>query len=263
MAGATTAKGGETATTGTGAADKVRLLKPSDISLIRFKELSNEDLKTMKGKIDRKTLDLYWQQVIMQSGTEVSKDAQNAFVNPNNFVQQVQAIKDSGNASFMEKVEFTTDPSALVTFKRTIQTFVLQNCATAQCHAGEKAGSFRMIKPANNDQVVYTNFYILSMYNGRDGKMIDRDQPAKSLLLQYALPKTVTSTPHPKIDTHHFADATSPEFQAIVTWIKSLSFPRPNYGITYEVPGPAPIATPATMPAATRPATKPAAKTGK
>ena len=70
---------------------------------------------------------------------------------------------------------------------RNVQTFVLQNCATSECHAAEKpgaGGNFRLISLSgglNNptaEQQLYTNFYIMAMYANKDGK-IDKEERAK------------------------------------------------------------------------------------
>ena len=130
---------------------------------------------------------------------------------------------------------------------------MLQNCATAECHAStsKQAGNFRLVNPASTPEQQYTNFYILAMYSNRDGKMIDRDNPEKSLLLQYSLPYANAGTKHPKIDVRRISGVNDPRLRAMNDWIKALAFPKPSYGIAYEVAGAAPATTsaPATRPA--------------
>jgi hypothetical protein len=244
---------------GTGGAEKVRLLKPTDINLIRVTEWSTDDKVT--GRIDRKVLEDFWNEVVRKKDDPgaTSKAAHDAFLI--NFPAQVKRIKDSGETKYMEKVQFNGDPAPLATFRTKIHSYVMQNCATAACHGGEKAGNFRLIHAANaaNDQVLYTNFYILSKYRNGDGKMIDRDTPENSLLFQYAIIKTASKKPHPgKTELRYFVDQTDPRLQPMFDWVKSLAFPPPDYGITYELPGtahaPASAPTPAPGPA-TRPKT--------
>jgi hypothetical protein len=136
-----------------------------------------------------------------------------------------------------------------------VEPYVLQNCATAACHAGDKAGNFKLYRPGAGtpEQVLYTNFYILAMYTNKDGKMIDHDKPDQSLLLQYGMVKAAAVIPHPgKAEVRYFTDRNDPKFKAMSDWInKQLRFPRPNYGIVYELPGSAPAAThPASRPSA-------------
>jgi hypothetical protein len=268
---------GDATTTGPApAADKVQLLKQSDIAILRVREWSSDADANLKGKIARDTLSKFWTDVVKKKEPTATKEQENKFLAPTNFAEQVSRIREAGDTSYMEKVEFHGDPAALATYKRTVQRFVLENCATAQCHAGDKAGNFRLIRPANangvNDQTTYTNFYILAMYSNKDGKMIDRDSPEKSLLLQYGTVKKNATAAHPgKPEVRYFTDKSDARFVAMTEWMKTLAFPRPNYGIVYELPGAAAAVTPAVVPAtapapttrtgpATRPVTPP--KTG-
>jgi hypothetical protein len=240
---------------------KVRLLKASDISLVRIHEWSPDTDSKLTGRVDRKVLEDFWNEIVRKQddASATSKAAHDAFLT--NFQQQVKRIKDAGEAKYMEKVMFNGDPLPLATFRTKIQPYVMQNCATAACHAGEKAGNFRLIRATNaaSDQIIYTNFYILSKYSNADGKMIDRDTPEKSLLFQYGVIKESSKKPHPgKVELRAFVDQSDPRLQAMVEWVKTLTFPPPNYGITYELPGatPAPTPAPASAPAShTRPKT--------
>jgi hypothetical protein len=94
--------------------------------------------------------------------------------------------------------------------------------------------------------------------------MIDRDTPERSLLFQYAVVKNASKKPHPgKSELRFFVDQSDPRLLPMFEWVKMLTFPPPNYGIVYELPGaaaaaPTPAATtpaPTTRPATTRPRT--------
>ncbi|MCL2640253.1 MAG: hypothetical protein FWD53_05360 [Phycisphaerales bacterium] len=243
---ATAAPATATTTAATTAADK-RLLKPSDISLIRIFELSlqSPDDQKIKGRIDRKVLEKFWDEVVRKDGNTVTPDAKAKFLQPGNFLQQVQQIRDSGDQAYMEKIEFTSDPIVMLNFKKTVQPFVLQNCATANCHGGDKAGNLRLFRTTTSDRETYTNFYILSHYTFNGNKLIDRENPEKSLVLQFPLAKNVATATHPKrAIPHRFADTNNPNYRDILNWITGdparnipgLAFPQPNYGIVYELP---------------------------
>jgi len=252
------------ATTGPAGLEKVRTLKPSDITLLRINEWEPDVDARVPGRVNRKTLEDFWTDVVKKQGDSVAatKEAHDAFVNAGNFAGQVKRIKESGDLKYMEKVEFSTDPAALLNYRKNIQPYVMSQCAN--CHTGDKGGNFRLIKPANaaTDTTLYTNFYILSQYANKDGQMIDREKPENSLLLQYGMIKSAAVKPHPgKVEVRFFTDKSDPKFQAMVDWIKSLAFPAPNYGIVYELPGAAPAApAPATAPAPTTRPKAPAPK---
>jgi tetratricopeptide (TPR) repeat protein len=231
---------------------KVKALTMEQVSMIRLQELSAADT-LIRGRVPRKALDAYWNTYVKnQTGADLSQGAYNKFVNSSNFMAQVRAIKDSNVQEFAESVEIASDPADMLAFRTAVEPYILQNCATSACHGGDKAGNFHLLRPGGSslDQVIYTNFYIMSQYSTKDGgKVIDRDEPDLSLFLQYGLPKTVAHFAHPgKVEIKpHFGDKSAPEYQVMVNWVKSLAFPRPNYGVVYEIPGmtPAPETAPA------------------
>src|SRR5947208_1038998 len=83
--------------------------------------------------------------------------------------------------------------------RRLVQPYLLQNCATMGCHNGTPAAKWNMVLPAESDAATYTNFLRMEKYvkhfkqsddavfGTGDAKMIDRQRPEKSLLLQYSL----------------------------------------------------------------------------
>ncbi|MGN6369153.1 MAG: tetratricopeptide repeat protein [Phycisphaerae bacterium] len=245
-------------TEGSGKGTPFKLLTPQQISMIRLQEISNNE-QTIRGRVPLKTLQAYWNQYVKtQAGADLSTAAYNNFINPLNFGEQVKALKQANQPQFSESVEITSDPADMIPFRNSIHPWILQNCATSACHGGEKGGKFRLYHPpgAANDAAIYTNFYILSTYAPADGgKLLDRDQPQKSDLLQYALPKVIALRPHPgTLDVHKFGDPNNQEFRNIANWIKGLAYPQPQYGIVYEIPVNTPPATtnpesPATHPA--------------
>jgi len=236
-----------------------KLLTPQQISMIRLQELSDSETN-IHGRVPQKTLRDYWDQYVKnQVGSDLSQNAYNRFVNQSNFDAQVKAIRQANIPALSQTVEITSDPADMIPFRNSVHPWVLQNCATSACHGGEKAGKFRLYRPPGQptEAAIYTNFYILSMYTTADGgRLLDRDQPEKSELLQYALPKLIAAKAHPgTMDVHRFGDATAVEYRNGTNWIKSLAFPQPNYGIVYELPGSSDAPGPTTKPAG-RPAPK-------
>jgi hypothetical protein len=233
---------------------KVKALTMEQVSMVRLQELSEADTQ-IRGRVPRKALDAFWNKYMKtQTGADLSQGAYNAFISSANFMGQVHAIKDSNLQEFAESVEISSDPARMVAFRTSVEPYVLQNCATSACHGGDKVANFHLLRPgaASPDQVIYTNFYTMAEYRTKDGgQMINRDDPDLSLFLQYGLPKTVAQFAHPGNAQFrpHFGDKTAPEYQIMAAWVKSLAFPKPNYGVVYEIPGmtatPAPTPTPA------------------
>jgi len=239
---------------------KIPLLTAQQISLVRLMELGAADNRVV-GRIDPKVLDDFWQNVVLKDeSADKSPAARSQFINPANISGQVRRIRDSRDMKYMEQITLNTDPATFVAYRSNVQTYVLQNCATADCHGGEKApgGNFRLLNPATTVEQQYTDFYILSMYANADGKMVDRANPDKSLLIQYGLPWANAASRHPKVEARRLSGPTDGRIRTMLDWINSLGIARPNYGISYDVPGaaaaapkPAPASAPASAPAAT------------
>jgi len=140
------------------------------------------------------------------------------------------------------EVSVPQDPPALADFRRTIhRQYVLNYCATAACHGGERGGEFILYpRRGTSTETVYTNFYILDQYQRGGQRMIDRGEPASSLLVQYGLPRESAEYPHP--DVEGWRPRFRPEFQrdpfyqSLLDWIGELYNPRPNYGLDFQIP---------------------------
>ena len=254
-----------TMATSTGPAGRMALLNTQQISLIRLMELGPDD-RRITGTVDRKTLDDLWDYLTAKDPTiDKSRATHDAFVAPANFPAQVRKIRESNDSKFMEKVLLTNDPAVLLTYRNTINTFVLQNCATSECHGGAKGGALRLVSPGTAAEQQYTNFYILTQYTNAEGRMIDRDNPDQSLLVQYALPWANAAFKHPKAEVKKLTGPQDNRMRVITDWVKSLAFPKPNYQITFELPrasrpAMAPVAASAPATAAATAASKPAGK---
>ncbi len=142
--------------------------------------------------------------------------------------------------SLYSEVVVKTDPPALRTFRTKIhKNYVINYCGTAGCHGGSKAGKLFLFrtKPIS-DETVYTNFFILDSHRS-DGKfdLIDRGQPANSLLIQYGLPRSAASEAHPEVDgwQPNLRRRNDPRIKIMEDWIRSLYSKRPpNYLIKFD-----------------------------
>ena len=186
---------------GSVSAVKDNLLTPAQISRIRLLEYSEKDLATLRGNIPRKALDDFWTQVVLKDPTETatSQADHDRFVNPANFAEQVSKIRAARAVGFYDSVTITTDIAKMIEFRKSIQPFLIQNCATAACHGGADPHGYRIYGAGHtpSDRETYTNFYMLATYTTNGARMLDRDTPARSLLVQYGLASKSAVTPHP------------------------------------------------------------------
>ena len=135
------------------------------------------------------------------------------------------------------------------------------NCATSGCHGTVQPAKFSLITPADSEAAMYTNFYTLQRYVkkvatsgdnvfGRgELRMIDRQAPAQSLLLQYGLPGAIAEYDHPEVQNFRapYRAVNDARYQQVLRWIgESLVPVPPDYGFTV---GPTPTSEPATAPA--------------
>ena len=141
-----------------------------------------------------------------------------------------KAGRDSG---FTQDIVIRTDPRFMTDFRSQIWPMVAQNCATANCHGGEKgAGGFKLINVANKtERTDYTNFILLDGYAARRGRLINRSQPELSLLLQYGLPAEQAQFKHPLDLPVIFKNRQADNYQRVNNWIRSLQTPHPDYRI--------------------------------
>lgn len=147
------------------------------------------------------------------------------------------------------RVQVMEDPRAVRLFRdRVHSNWLMNSCATTQCHGGTQAGRLWLAtRKPNADATVYTNLLTLERFKltprtGPDNRpgptsLIDFDDPARSPLLQMGLPRAQSLTPHPQIVVGGRQRGFAPVFQTMddrryqdaVEWIRSMYRPRPNY----------------------------------
>lgn len=223
------------------------LLTPADINLIRVYEVDLNNPPRML--VDRDTIA---QLIERHVGDPLMPDT------PEGRQRLLQARPEQildlmfrlQARDFYSKVRVLDHPASIRTFRDQIHRTLIQNaCATTNCHGGSEAGRLRFATARPNaDATVYTNFLILERFRTNDGQpLIDYDQPARSILLQYALPRQRARTPHPVVPNAQgrgdlwrpfFRGQQDERFVQAINWINSLYRPRPEHPIDYEPPAP-------------------------
>ncbi len=148
------------------------------------------------------------------------------------------------------EVEVLDQPRALRMFRDDVQAgWLVNSCATNACHGGTEAGRLMLVNRKPRSEVsAYTNFLILERYRLNDGTaLLNYDGPARSPLLQKALPRADSSSPHPEVPRGPkgndiwkplFRNAQERGFERAVAWMKAMYRPRPTYPIEYRPPRP-------------------------
>jgi hypothetical protein len=138
------------------------------------------------------------------------------------------------------RIEVLSEPPSLNLFRQKVHdAWLIPNCATSQCHGGLDGGRFFLHRRGSkSERVRYTNLLILERWNELDMPLIDFDDPGRSLLIQYALPRNEARFPHP--DVKGWKPAFTPSNQRLLRdslrWIDSMYRPRPGYPIDFDAP---------------------------
>lgn len=160
---------------------------------------------------------------------------------------------DRADWGMKDDIIIRTDPKSIRTFHRTIWPVLSKSCGSTKCHGAAKGqGKLKLFKIKSNDSLgLYSNFLILDMF-AKGGRMIHRDFPRESLLLEAGLPAREAKWKHPDKAKARptFQSVTDPRYKAALKWIELLNGPpRPVYGVEYKPPfGPDPNANSALKP---------------
>jgi hypothetical protein len=144
---------------------------------------------------------------------------------------------DPNDTAIRPNILIESDPKVMLEFRTKVWPIILQQCATPQCHGGNAMpGGLRLFRGgAGRPDVMYTNFVILDGF-GAAKRVINRDQPEQSLLLQYGLPADIAQDKHPVKLPMIFNSTETDNYKTVLNWIKSLKTPHPNYNLKYEPP---------------------------
>ncbi|MBT3279086.1 MAG: hypothetical protein HN370_06900 [Phycisphaerales bacterium] len=144
----------------------------------------------------------------------------------------------------LQDVQIISDPDFMVQFRTKVWPVVRKSCASKSCHGGTKVTKGPLFTDSTRTREMYTNFLMVSAYLTTNNKrLVDRQSPHKSLLLQFGLPTKDVDFHHPAVKTPSkaikplFTSKVDPRYRAIASWIESLNGPLPpSYHIEYVAP---------------------------
>ncbi len=142
---------------------------------------------------------------------------------------------------FYGRFKVMTLPDSLRRFRDHVNTtWLVNSCATTQCHGGEDAGRLMLYsRNPGAEEAFLTNLLILERFRFPDGRgLIDFAAPERSRLLDMGLPRQDAATPHPDVQrwTPVFRSRDDRRFRQAVEWIGSMHRPRPEHPIEYAPP---------------------------
>ncbi len=211
-----------------------RRLTEEQINTIRVYEvdLSEEPNISLKPETIEKLYENY------SSNDRLTKDRREFRRMPGH--EQLEVLFDLQARELYPEVIIRQDSPAIKAFRTKLhQRYVLSYCAATGCHGDGSPGNLFLFRTQpNSDPTVYTNFYILNQIKQPQGVMIDRDEPGRSLLLQYGLDRDAAAAPHPDVKgwRPQFVDDQDPRYRDYMDAIDLLWKPAPDYGIDYTPP---------------------------
>ncbi len=160
-------------------------------------------------------------------------------------VKQVLYVLDNTdreNSVIRDDILIKSEPQVIKDFKVRVWPIIARSYASPNCYGGVKGrdGLKLFNVPLTDERIAYTNFYILHTWERGGRKMIDRDNPEMSLLLQYGLPKKLAKVPAPDyVPGPIFTSKEDHNYKLIEEWIESLRRPflSPGYRVNYKLPG--------------------------
>lgn len=221
------------------------LLNDSKVNLIRVYEMDFANPGRIL--IDRRTVDEFiaeYRNHPLLPATAEGREAlrRAAPVNILRLMFRVQARE------YYARVRVLDDPPALRIFRDEVNSgWLVNSCATNQCHGGAEAGRLQLANRSKRSAAVaYTNFLILERFRMDDGRpLIDHNAPERSPLLHLGLPRKDSMVPHPPVIRGRLGrDVWQPVFRSnrdrsyrrAIAWISALYRPRPEYPIDYTPP---------------------------
>lgn len=215
-----------------------RILTPEDVNIIRVYEIDFRKPPRMVVPQDviKEMIEKYAASDLIPANAEGRTALYRA--EPERLVR---LLFDLRARELYAKIQVQSEPTSLNLFRRHVHnTWLINNCATSQCHGGVDAGRFFLHRRrAESPQVRYTNLLLLERTKipGRP-PLIDWERPRDSLIVQYGMPRAEARYPHPDVKGWKpvFAHSNRRLIEDFVEWVESMYQPRPEYPVELSPP---------------------------
>lgn len=218
------------------------LLKDDDIRKIRVEELRKGDSVAIKFKND--VVKRFMASMEGQEDFRKPRFEKKFLGWPKTRKVVYMLDKRPDNVKMKDDIFIESDPKFMKNFRQ-LWPVINNFCAASSCHGGikPKGGLILFTRGSGNERADYTNFAILDGVVAGGRRVIDRDNPAESLLLHYLLPRKVANNKHPietadsaKVHTA-FKNRRVNNYKRILRWIDELAGPpHPGYRLNYKPP---------------------------
>jgi len=224
-------------------APSLREMQLSDeaINLIRLWELPADPDEMAKLKprviIQRETVTTLFKDYADHNAVPKGRRDQDAFRRLDGW-QQLDLFFTVRARDLYADIRVVEDPPTMLAFRRLIYPRYVNTYFAPIFGNGAVENLYLFGGKGEKARSAYTDFYILQKYEDGFQRMIDRDKPAESLLLQWGLPRDQAKFPAPDVPGWHpfFTRGVEDEqYQNIVQWIDSL-YTGAEYGINYTPP---------------------------
>jgi hypothetical protein len=226
--------------------DSAGLITDEDVNIIRVYEIAFDDPPrlTVRPETIRRLIDRYSDNPLVPAAA--SERAAMFRADPLALVRLMFRLRAR---DLYHEIQVETEPHAMNIFRQRVHNaWLMNNCATSQCHGGPDAGVFMLHRKRYTEpRVRYTNFLILERLSvDPDWPLINYQRPEDSLILQYGLPRHLARKAHPEVPgwSPVFAGRQNRMRDHTVEWIRSMLRPRPVYPVTLKLPKPTGVAGP-------------------
>ncbi|MBL9121925.1 MAG: hypothetical protein JNL80_18610 [Phycisphaerae bacterium] len=215
-----------------------RILSPEDVNIIRVYEIDfrKPPKMTVPQEVIRELIEKYSASELIPANAEGRAALYRA--EPERLVR---LMFDLRARDMYPKVIVRSEPTSLSLFRRRIHnSWLINNCATSQCHGGVDAGRFFLHRRnAKSTQVRYTNLLLLerTKIDGRP-PLVDWEKPRESLVIQFGLPRSEARYPHPEVKGWKpvFGPTNRRLIDDFARWVETMYQPRPEYPVELAPP---------------------------
>jgi len=218
-----------------------RQLSDEAINLIRLWELpaDEKELRELKPRIiiPRAAITDLFNDFADKEGVPKGRREQDAFRRLDGW-QQVGKFFEVRARELYPEIRVVEDPPTMLAFRRLVYPRYINTYFAPTFGSGAVDGLILFGGKGDKARSAYTDFYILHKYEDGFQRMIDRDKPAESLLLQWGLPRDQAKFPAPDVPGWRpfFTRGVEDEqYQKVAEWIGKL-YTSPDYGIDYAPP---------------------------